>query len=499
MSSGGKKGLLNNLSFGQRIAEQEVDSLSEYFVETEQWQELLSGVVDIVYGPKGAGKSALYSLLTARESDLLERGIIIVPAENPSGATAFSEIKVEPPTSEHEFVGLWKLYFLCLIAQKLRESGINSSEANELYYQLEQAKLLPKKNSLRTVLLAVRDYSKRLVIAESLEGGLTIDPITGMANGVKGKITFREPGQDLSDAGLISVDELLEKANTALANADKIVWLLLDRLDVAFEQSDELEHNALRALFKAYLDIEPHNHIRLKVFLRTDIWQRITDGGFREASHIIRHLTITWQRQSLLNLVVRRLLANKSICDYYDVDPVVILSSIEAQEEFLKRVLPDKVDTGKNPASFDWILSRTQDGTKLTAPREVIHLLSRLKEIQMNRLELGHSEPASELLFDRAVFKEALKAVSEERLTKTLYAENDDLKIYIEKLEGEKTQQTPETLAKTWDVNSKRAHEIADRLVAIGFFEKRGSKHTPAYWVPFLYRDALDMVQGEAR
>jgi hypothetical protein len=33
----------------------------------------------------------------------------------------------------------------------------------------------------------------------------------------------------------------------------------------------------------------------------------------------------------------------------------------------------------------------------------------------------------------------------------------------------------------------------------VGFFERRGTAGDPDYWVPFLYRDALGLVQGEAR
>jgi hypothetical protein len=499
MKNKSKKKLLDTLSFGERIAEQEANDLSSYFVETKQWQQLFSGEIDIIYGPKGAGKSALYSLLASKEQELFDRQIIIVRAENPTGTTAFAGIKVSPPTSEYEFTGLWKLYFVCLIAKELRNHDVNNDEAKEIYANLEEANLLQIKSPLRTILLAARDYSKRIVNAESSELGLEIDPATGMLTSVRGKITFREPNYDQQQAGLISIDALLEKTNLALSKENMTAWILLDRLDVAFEQADELEHNALRALFRAYLDMMPSKNICLKVFLRTDIWRRITDKGFSEASHITRHLTITWRRQSLLNLVVRRLLANESICEYYNIKPADILSSVPAQEALIKRIFPDQIATGKNPATFDWMLSRTQDGTKLTAPRELIHLLSRLREVQTERLELGHDEPANELIFDRATFKEALKSVSEERLTKTLYAENNELKIYIEKLGGEKTQQNPETLGTIWGLESSKARGIADELVRIGFFENRGSKHEPVYWVPFLYRDALGMVQGEAR
>lgn len=495
-----KKELIGSITFGERIAEQEVNNLTDYFVETEQWRQLEQGLVDIVYGPKGAGKSALYSLLVARKSDLTKKSITIVPAENPRGTPAFSEIKIEPPTTEHEFVGLWKLYFLCLLAGEIKNQGIINDDAKYILEKLEQAKLLPKEFSLRNLVVAVKDYSKRLVNAESLEGGLGIDSETGLVTGVKGKITFREPSEELSERGLVSVDSLLQKVNSVLSDSALTAWLLLDRLDVAFEQSEEIEHNALRALFRAYLDMAPLDHVSIKVFLRTDIWKRITDEGFREASHITRHLTITWQRQSLMNLVLRRLLANPNVVEYYGLDMKTVLADIKSQEDLLMRVLPDQVDAGeKKPATFDWMLSRTQDGTGLTAPRELIHLLSSLQKVQAERLGLGHPSPSGEQLFDRSTFKDALKLISSERLTNTLYAENPSMKKYIEMLESEKTQQNSQSLAKIWGIDEKESHRIAELLVEIGFFEKRGTKHSPVYWVPFLYRDALNMIQGEAK
>ena len=68
----------------------------------------------------------------------------------------------------------------------------------------------------------------------------------------------------------------------------------------------------------------------------------------------------------------------------------------------------------------------------------------------------------------------------------------------IERLEREKSQQYPATLAKIWRTDEGAAVGMADQLVEVGFFERRGTKDEPAYWVPFLYRDALNLVQGSA-
>jgi hypothetical protein len=87
-----KKSLLKQLSFGARVAEDESDELAGYFVETDQWRRIIAGDVDVIYGPKGSGKSAIYSLMNSREDDLFDKRILIVAAENPRGATAFRDL-----------------------------------------------------------------------------------------------------------------------------------------------------------------------------------------------------------------------------------------------------------------------------------------------------------------------------------------------------------------------------------------------------------------------
>jgi len=493
-----KLAVLREASFGERIAEEEMKELASYFVETDQWRQLVAGKKDIVYGAKGSGKSALYSLLLQKQEDLLGRGILIIPAERPKGAPAFRDIASDPPTSEHEFVSLWKLYFLSLIGKVIQDWGVETEEARTVLVALADAKLADPNLKLQDRLRRARAYVRRAAKATGVEANVGIDPATGMPKTVGARITIGATDADWRKAGYQSVDDFLEMADIALSHADFDVWVVLDRLDVAFMTHPELEQNALRALFIAYRDMQNLDKIRLKIFLRTDIWRRITAGGFREASHITRHLTITWERQALVQLVLRRVLRNEHICTYYGVAPSDVYAKVEAQDALLQRMLPDQVDAGKNPATFEWMLSRTQDGTGQAAPRELIHLMSSLRDNQIKRLEVGHDEPPGESLFDRAAFKEALREVSRVRLTQTLYAEYPDLKPLVERLDGEKTQQNPQTLAGLWGTSQDEARKHANSLVDIGFFEARGEKEAPAYWVPFLYRDGLNMVQGDA-
>lgn len=116
--------ILKAMRFGERIAEEELNDLEKYFVATDQWNRVYSGEVDVVYGPKGSGKSAIYTLLDKKKTELFDRNILICSAENLRGSTAFSEIVSDPPPSERSFVALWKLYFLIISASTLREYGV---------------------------------------------------------------------------------------------------------------------------------------------------------------------------------------------------------------------------------------------------------------------------------------------------------------------------------------------------------------------------------------
>lgn len=496
----GKLELLTRISFGKRIAEEETKELASYFVKTDQWRKLRSGEVDIVYGPKGAGKSALYALLLNESGALFDESVLAVPAENVRGAPAFKDITADPPLSQNEFVALWKLYLLSLVGREIKEFGLSSESARQVTNTLQEAGLLEKELTLQGLLHATLTYAKHIFRPpEAIEGGIKLDPNSGLPTGVTGKIVFAQPTADQRKGGLRSVDELFTSANAALEAAELRIWLMLDRLDVAFAETEELEKNALRALFQTYLDLKAHNSIALKIFLRSDIWTRITHGGFREASHITSHLTIEWDSASLLNLVVRRLLSNPPIIETYSVDPASILQSSDKQATFFYRVYPDQVDSGPNkPTAFDWMLSRTRDGTGQSAPRELIHLLNSIKDTQIRKLENGEAEPQGENLFSRASIKEGLGEVSIVRLQQTLYSEYPGFRDALELLRGEKTQQTPQTLGAIWKLSPAEAQKYAQALAEIGFFEERGTKDQPVYWVPFLYREALSMVQGAA-
>lgn len=490
--------LLKQLSFGSQVAEDEVAQLQEYFVQTEQWTRIVRGDVDIVRGEKGAGKSALYLLLDKNRNTLFDRGVLTVSGENPRGATVFKDLMSDPPTTEREFVVLWKIYIIAIVAHEMRGYGIDTSEARSVYGALEEAGLLERELNLAGLLRAAQSFARRL-LRSSIEGGLEFDAMSGMPTGVTGKISLAEPTGELRSQGISSLDGLFEKLGRGLERAGYTVWVLLDRLDVAFAESHELEANAIRALIRVYSDLRAIDRLSLKIFLREDIWKRVTEDGLREASHVVRYEVMRWTSPMLLNLLLRRVLNNQVLNDHLAIDKEEVLSSAIKQREIFDRIFPPQVEQGIQKAStFNWMIGRCADGTGNTAPRELIHLLNSIRNEEVRRLERGETDAPGDQIFDRSVFKAALPIVSETRLNTYLYAEYPSERPFLEKLRGEKTEQTPESLAEIWSLDRDGAIRKALELVKLGFFQVRGTRAHPTFWVPFLYRDALNLVQGKA-
>jgi hypothetical protein len=67
--------LLREVPFGAQVAEEETNDLADYFVETDQWLRIFGGEVDVIRGHKGAGKSAIYLLLSTRTDELFDKAL----------------------------------------------------------------------------------------------------------------------------------------------------------------------------------------------------------------------------------------------------------------------------------------------------------------------------------------------------------------------------------------------------------------------------------------
>lgn len=495
-----KLDILKNMNIGNGVTEQEAEHIQQFFVETDQWRRILKGEYDIIFGQKGSGKSALFSFLNEKEYEMIDQGIIVLTASNVRGDNVFSKLKDNPIPSPKQFESLWKLYILATIAGKMKSYGAIDNKLKALIVALEQAGLIPRDLTLDSIFSAVikKILRRALKDPEAVEYTISLSE-TGVPSAISRKTTYGKDSQD--DEIDIPIDNLLSIINDSLKSEGMTCWVAFDRLDAAFDDNEELEGNALTALFKAYNGMQKFDNIKLKIFVRDDIWDKIVSRGFREASHIVKHTTISWDKDGLLDLLLRRMLNNDSLIKDFSINIHELLSSADKKRELFYSIFPDKVETGpKKPATLDWIVSRLSDGKKNAMPRNLIIFAKALIDNQIKSIEKGESLPEASTLFDRRFFKDALSVVSKQHYTQTLKAEHPSLSNVFESFKKRKTEHNITTLAEVLRdvIPADKTQGYAELLVKLGFFEARGDRDNKTYWVAFLYRDALEMVQGKA-
>lgn len=481
--------ILKKLRLGTSVAEEERKDLASYFIRTDAWERLTRGDVDIVYGGKGAGKSALYLLLLDEREKLLHgRHIHLIAGENVSEDPVFKILDEDSNITEQEFIRIWKLYILSLLGNYAKEHFAHIESVKPLLKRLEDAGLIPAEGLSKMLKVAMRYLSKAKPSASA------------EIEGVKYSISLGEPTIEEEESGVISAQELLRQLNGAFASAQVTVWILFDRLDVAFTRP-EVETPALRALFRVYRDMSGLENLRLKIFLRSDIWERITrQEGFREQSHIVRSLTLAWNPEALRHLVLSRFFSNPEFEALAGIDRETALSKSHLQTSVLSIIFPPQVESGtRKSETFDWILKRVEDGKSVVAPREVIHLITAAKEDQIHLDETGGTGSSSRHLISANALKNALEKVSQ-RKVETVYAEYPNLRPYVEAFRGMKTEHNESTIVDLFGARSLSGDPsvVIKDLLEIGFLQERRSTEGVSYWVPFIFRSYLSMSQGSA-
>lgn len=497
--------LLDSLDFGSSVAEEETKNLQKYFVDTRFWRNLSNDKYDIILGAKGSGKSALYLNLISKRDEFAQRGIIIVEAENPRGDTVFGLLnsatrteKYDNPNKEalihDDIIDFWKLYFLTVITSKLRSTGFKGEHFSVIESLLESAGLLPKTTSLTDAFNNVLHFLRQVVSLQFFQPEVEVNPATGTFT-FKGKISFEKYSSKEHKEGYNTLDDLLGKINDDLAEANQTVWILLDRLDVAFVDEKDLERRALKALFMVYNSLKRYEQLRCKIFLRDDIMMKITYDGLREASHLTRMINLAIDENTLFNILIKRLLNNPSIIQIYKVNVEDCLADVEKQKQLFESVFPEKIKENEGEHSvFDWVVSRISDGNGVFTPRELIYFLNQSKEQQIELLELGNKIPEGKFFAPDAL-KRAIREVSKAKFERTLIAENPDQVDNFKKFRSARAQVSTEWMKSMLrDKAGKKIEDVdlfANALSDIGFLKRVSETE---WQIPYIYQYALGIA-----
>lgn len=314
--------LIAALDFGGMTAEAD-ELLSKARVDTPAFSELLEDRVDLVIGCKGSGKTAIFRLCLDNSAEFFKKAktILINGADEPRQEPAFQRyIKDFEKYSEDDFQMFWKIYFVYLLNDCIFQSSTYKDSLKLVKSDLKKFKddcteskipLLGSHSSLIKIMHNVISFIKNIKV-KKVEGGVGLD-------GAKGSVEFGQPEKPISPELLesshsISIATLLENVENVLKKSGLNVWIMLDRLDEVFPRRSDIERKALRSLLRC-LRMFQTQHLRLKVFLRDDIFESVTEGGFAALTHIKDRCSgrLSWDQEEIIHLVLNRVLYNKPL------------------------------------------------------------------------------------------------------------------------------------------------------------------------------------------
>lgn len=489
-----RKEALQQLNLGNSVAENDED-LKQYFVETETFRALKHGQADIVAGDKGTGKTALYKILAERYGEFPElKNVEVIPAFNTTGSPVFQQLAEGEVLTEGQYRTIWKTYVLSLVGNwllKIFEDELTPS-MERLDALLRRISLREADEKPRTIFSALVQLVRRLTTPKSVGIALSFDeaglPVTTP------QIEFGEPTDGESERVVIRHAESLGLLNTALEEAGIYIWLILDRLDEAFTGYPATEIPALRALLRTYLDLQEFDRIRLKMFVRKDLFRKVTQaqGGFVNLTHINdRKVEIVWDDDDLLNLLIQRVRTNEQFMETAEL-------AGKSNTEIFRAMFPEQVEDGsRRPKTFRWMLSRIRDGQDVKPPRNLIDLVKFAQEGQSRKEDREPRDftPGDELIESEAI-KGALTRLSNQRVEDTLLAESGEYRNIIEKFRDGQAEHNLESLERTLELGAPETRATLRVLLDMGFLERIRQSET--YKIPMLYRDGLNITQGRA-
>jgi hypothetical protein len=306
---------------------------------------------------------------------------------------------------------------------------------------------------------------------------------------IKPRVEFSKDEVEKLDKSRVSIEAVLRLLNKSIEESDMTVWVALDRLDEAFQGYPDVEIPALRALLRTYLDMIEFDRIRLKLFVRRDLFTRITSGGFVNLTHInARKLEIIWDEADLLNLLCRRIRENVEFCEALGI------KSANDQVIF-DAIFPGQVDFGKRkPATWTWMMRRIRDGNDVKPPRNLIDLVQLAQNAQIRREDREARNLSSRPVLEPDSLRGGLVQLSVTRVNDTLFAEAGSAVDIIEKFKGGKAEHNLASIAELLSLQPDEARTAIKPLIALGFLEVIKD----SYKIPSLYREGMSVTQGKA-
>lgn len=484
--------ILENINLGNEVAEYD-DNIYRYYIKTNYVNDFVNDKYDIVKGVKGSGKTAMLIALCENQADYpqLSNKILLKAMQlkgDPDFRRAFNTVSIESSDTQ-KIIDAWKIYIINIMWKQVQDSFSGYESLERI---LKDENIITEKDSIlhkllyainRVKLKASNTFNKDGSTTQSLEISNNDSVIT----------------EKRSDINLIDFNNILNEFDRILQRNGSCIWVMLDRLDDAFPDNSDKDNIILKSLFYAYKDICTYKGFKLKIFIREDIFDEITkNNGFTSLTHISAKTmySLQWDRKIVEKLLVERLLFNKIYSDYMSElginTDIATLTSKERINIIFGFVKP-QIDIGKNnPDSIGWVINHVIDGNGIYTPRDILKLFDTARGIQLKQLKEKNIPDISEnYLINQSAIRASYKYISKDKLTVQLYAEYPSYRPWIEKFKNQKSEHNEESLKR---ILGKQWKYRVENLKRIGFIEE---KHN-SWKIPFIYREGLNIIRGQA-
>lgn len=485
--------LIHSLDFGGITAEND-GLLFEARIDTPTFSELLEDKIDLVVGCKGSGKTAMFRLCMDRSNLFFDELSVILlnGADEQKQEPVFQRyIKEFEKFSEDDFQNFWKIYFVYLLNDCVFRSPQYQERLNFALSDLKSFNAAARKSDIqvlkthKSLLTIIHSVIATLGNVKKVEGKLGSDGSMG------GGIEFGRPTQEMyaESTTPVFITELLDCVHNVLKKTGLRIWIMLDRLDEVFPRHSDIERKALRSLLRCIRTFQ-EEHIRIKVFLRDDIFESVTEGGFAALTHIADRCSssLSWEPDEITHLILKRALQSVDIKKYFDADTEKCTDNCRYRSQLFYSMFPKKI---KGQDTIKWISMMCQDGKRVVAPRDIIELMREATRCELKKLRTSRKD--QNWLISPASFCVGFSEMSRRKKEILLKAEFPNLFSNMCCFEQSKAEHTSQSLA------SKLGEDWPGKikvLESIGFVRSNKGKKT--WTIPHLYRPCFEIRNGKS-
>lgn len=377
---------LRTLRFGEHVAENELDNLSDYFVATGSFDDVIADRNALFVGRKGTGKTANMLQAAARLSGDARNLVVVIKPASYEFTSLLALLESLPVSvQQYSIQALWKFLLTSEIANRVLE--VLESRVAGIPFTEQERKLL--------------DYVESVGFGLRDDFGARFERTVMSISGLVEQSHSEAAGRDFLNEALHTqaIGRLRSLLGPVLKSKQRVA-VLIDNLDKGWERSANLDLLAqlllglLAAVGRVKVDFGKEDYWRERVsltvatFLRSDIYGHVMARA-REPDKMPASL-VTWDDpETLLRVVEERFLAARPD----GTDP----------NELWTRFFAPEVH---GESTRDYLVSRV-----LPRPRDLIFLCNAAASAAANR---GHQRieeddlMAGELTYSQFAFESLL-------------------------------------------------------------------------------------------